>query len=310
MTEKIYYDDAYRQTFTARVEERRLTQRGSAVRLNCTAFYPTSGGQPHDTGTLDGIPVVDVWVDSEGEIWHLLAGEPGTGEPETGEIRGVIDWDRRFDHMQQHTGQHLLSAAFMRRLEAPTVGFHLGSEHCTIDLDLARLSTEAAFCVEEEINAIIWDDRPVEARFITDGELRALALRRDPQVEDNVRIVSVEGYDATPCGGTHVARTGEIGQVKITGLERYKGGMRVSFLCGKRALHDYRRVLQLAQDLGTELTVAQDEVPEAVRRLQEEIKETRRALNRSRSQLLDIEAEQIWETTPTREDVKWIVAHW
>jgi alanyl-tRNA synthetase len=274
------------------------------VRLDRTAFYPTSGGQPHDLGTLDGTAVKDVW-DDEGEVWHLLEG-PLEGE----EVQGRVDWARRLDHMQQHTGQHLLSAAFVRVLDAPTVGFHLGTESSTIDLELPHLHEEAAHRVEDEVNRVIWENRPVIARFVGDEELASLNLRREPQVEGPIRVVSVEGYDASPCGGTHLTRTGAVGQIKITGLERYKGGTRVTFLCGQRALRDYRRALGLLQETAEALTVGQGEVPEAVARVQEEARETRRALHKAQETLREVEGEELWQRAPVVDGVKRILAYW
>ena len=305
MTEKLYYDDSRLRSFTATIVARQEMERGPAVQLDRTAFYPTGGGQAHDTGTLNGIPVCDVWTDDDGEVWHLLDRMPAGDE-----VEGKLDWAHRFDHMQQHTGQHLLSAAFLRRFDANTLSVHFGAEENTVDLDLPRLTWEAGFKVENEVNHIIWEDRVVEARFVTGAELAQMEIRREPQVEDNVRIVQVQGFDATPCGGTHVARTGEIGLVKLTGISGYKGGVRVSFLCGERALRDYRRAFQLLEDLKLSLTVGQNELPDAVARLQDEAKESRRALYEAQEVLSEIEAERLWEQAPTVDGVKQIVAYW
>ena len=304
MTEKLYYADSNLRSFTATIVARAETERGPAVRLDRTAFYPTGGGQAHDTGTLNAIPVHDVWTD-DGEVWHLLDRMPAQDE-----VQGEINWARRFDHIQQHTGQHLLSAAFLHRFDADTLSVHFGEEENTVDIDLPRLSWEAAFTIEDEVNRIIWDDRVVDARFVTGDDLAQMDVRREPQVEGDVRIVQVEGFDATPCGGTHVARTGEIGLVKLTGISGYKGGVRVSFLCGERALRDYRRAFQLLETLKRELTVGQDELPDAVARLQDEAKESRRALYEAQETLSEMEAERMWEQAPTVEDVKRIIAYW
>ncbi len=305
MTKKLYYDNSKLRSFNATIVARAETERGPAVQLDRTAFYPTGGGQAHDTGTLNGIPVHDVWTADDGEVWHLLDRMPAEDA-----VEGELDWDRRFDHTQQHTGQHLLSAAFLRRFNANTLSVHFGAEENTVDLDLPRLSWEAAFKVEDEVNRIIWDDRRVEARFVTGDELTQMEIRREPQVEDNVRIVQVEGFDATPCGGTHVERTGEIGLVKLTGISSYKGAVRVSFLCGGRALHDYRRAFRLLEDLKRALTVGQDELPDAIVRLQDEAKKSRRALYEAQEVLSKIEAERLWEQAPTVDGVKQIVAYW
>ncbi len=306
MTQRLYYDDATLRHFTAQVLEERTTERGPAARLDRTAFYATSGGQPHDTGTLNGIPVLEVWEDeATGELWHRLA-RPLEGMT----VTGLVDWPRRFDHMQQHTGQHLLSAAFLRLWDAPTVGFHLGREASTIDLPLSQLSWEAAFQVEDEVNRLIWEDRAVTARFVTAEELATLALRKLPDVAGPVRIVTVDGYDATACGGTHVTRTGAIGLVKITAVERYKGGVRVTFLCGERALRDYRRALRTLSELAAGCTVAQEELPAALARLQAETQELRRALHKAQAALLEQEADRLWAETPPQAGVRRIVAQW
>ena len=311
MTHRLYYDDATLVTFDARIVAQQETARGPAVQLDRTAFYPTSGGQPHDTGILAGIRVVDVWDEEDagipGAIWHLLATTPPAGSDT---ITGIIDWPRRFDHMQQHTGQHILSAACVELFQGNTVGFHLGSEASTIDLDLPHLSWEAAFKVEDAVNRVIWDNRPVTIHTVTRDNLGNIPLRKPPQVTGDIRVVWVEGYDASACGGTHVRTTGEIGLLKITGIERYKGGVRITFLCGERALHDYRRALHALRTTGNALSVAQDEVPQTVARLQEELQTTRRALNKAQGHLLEFEAGGLWEATPEIDGVRRIIVHW
>jgi len=225
MTERLYYTDSALHTFAARVVERRDTERGPAVRLDRTAFYPTSGGQPYDTGTLGDVRVVDVWDDETDAVWHLLE-----RSLDAEEVEGRIDWERRFDHMQQHTGQHLLSAAFVRLRDAATVSFHLGTDDSSIDLDVRQLSWEDAFRVEADVNRVIWEDRPVEVHFVAEDEIAGVPLRKPPKVTGTIRVVWIRDVDASACGGTHVPRTGAVGLVKIVRLERYKGGTRVGFL--------------------------------------------------------------------------------
>jgi len=304
MTQKLYYEDVQCATFTARVLARQTTPEGPAVQLDRTACYPTGGGQPHDTGALNGIAILDVWSTDAGDIWHLLA-----APLDADTVTGALDWERRFDHMQQHSGQHLLSAAFLRRLEADTIGFHLGQESSTIDLELPQLGWESAFEIEDEVNRIIWENHPVTTRFVTLEELEAAQLRRPPQTEGPIRLVQIAGYDVTPCGGTHVTHTGEIGLLKITSLERYKGGMRVTFRCGRRALLDYRQGQQTLDALARMLTVGQPELPETVARLQEESKESRRALNKAQATLRDLEADQLWHETTPQAGIRYIVGH-
>jgi alanyl-tRNA synthetase len=317
MTKRLYYDQPNLKEFRADIIAIQETENGIAVKLNRTAFYPTSGGQPHDTGTVADVPVLDVWEDEQGEIWHQIQEvsnirqqlDTADADHPTAVI-GKINRQRRFDHTQQHSGQHLLSAGFIEVLEAPTVGFHLGSESSTIDLECSHLSWEAAFRVENLVNRVIWENRPVTSRFVTPEELAQLPLRKPPQVSDHIRVVLIEDFDASACGGTHVTRTGEIGLIKITGIARYKGDTRVDFLCGERALRNYRRALHTLQQVSIDMTVGPDELRDAVQRLQDEIKLANRALHKSQSQLWEFEAERIWAKAPKQDGVRWIMAHW
>jgi len=308
MTERLYYTDAYQLTFTATVLDQQVTDRGPAVRLDRTAFYPTSGGQPHDTGTLNAIPVLEVWVDEETEdIWHLLAAPLAPGAS----VLAQVDGARRQDHRQQHTGQHLLSAAFLRLLQAPTVSFHLGRDVSTIDLERPTLSWEEALAVEDEANRVIWENRPVTVHLVDPDDLERFHLRRPPQVTGQVRIIEIADYDANPCGGTHVRQTGEIGQLKIVGLERYKGGLRVSFVCGQRALRAHQQTLRLLQQVSAALTVGQEEVPAAVTRLQDELKSLHKEMGRLKETLLAAEADALWAAAPvTAQGRKVIRGYW
>ena len=281
----------------------------SAVRLDRTAFYPTSGGQPYDTGTLGEIPVVEVLEDSDGEIWHLLS---EVGPALGSKVRGRIDWPRRFDHMQQHTGQHLLSAAFEEALSAHTVGFHLGSTSSTIDLliDSTTLTWEMAFAIEVAVNAVVWENRPVTVRIVDEQEITTIPLRKPPAVKGKIRVIWVEGYDASACGGTHVGATGAIGIIKITGIEHYKGGVRVSFVCGGRALRDYQASLHTLQVASLALSVGPADLPAAIGRLDDEAKALRRDVRRLRETVLDDEAEALWVRAIPSDGVRTITAHW
>ena len=302
MTERLYYTDSTLREFTARVVARQETERGPAVRLDSTAFYPTSGGQPHDSGKLDDIAVLDVWEDGSGDVWHLLDRFPPGDK-----VRGQIDWERRCDHMQQHSGQHLLSGAFVRVLNAPTVSFHLGTDDSHIDLALPEVSWKEAFRVEVDVNRVIWENHPVEVHILDQSEIHEIPLRRPPQVTGKIRVVWMRDCDAAACGGTHVSETGAVGLVKITRLEHYKGGIRVGFLCGKRALEDYQRVLRGLQEVSAGLSVHQNELGEAVGRLQEEQREARRELKATQSQLAAFEAERLWAETPEDDGVRRVI---
>jgi len=287
LTRKLYREDPYCKTFEARVVETTSLDGRPAVILDATCFYPTSGGQPHDTGRLNGVPVVDV-VEKNGQIVHALA------EPLSQDVaRGEINWDRRLDHMQQHTGQHILSRAFEVELEAETVSFHLGDESSTIDLAIPDLDEGAAERVEELANRVVIENQPVQVSEHDEAEVQALPLRKAPAVEGRLRVVRVGEFDVCACGGTHVRATGEIGLIHIRRWERQRGQVRVEFLCGGRALRDYRRKSRLVLQLAGDLTVGMDELPEAVARLVEAEKTARRQAENLRKGLLNAEI-PIW----------------
>src|SRR6266545_2938187 len=234
MTERLYYSDSYIREFDANVVEQTAHEGKTAVVLDRTAFYPTSGGQPFDLGTLSGAKVLDVVDTDDGRILHVV-----DRAPDGARVNGQIDWVRRFDHMQQHTGQHVLSAAFDRLLNARTESFHLGVEYSTIDLARELPAAEIARA-EEEANRVVWEDRPVAIRFAGPDEIAKLPLRKEPKREGILRLIDVQDFDLSACGGTHVARTGAIGLIAVAATERLRGGSRVTFLCGGRALAGYR----------------------------------------------------------------------
>jgi alanyl-tRNA synthetase len=290
MSQRLYYDDPYRVRFAARVVERLDWDSQPAVVLNRSAFYPTGGGQPHDTGRLGGVAVLDVVErEEDGAVVHVLAAPLAEDE-----VEGEVSWARRFDLMQQHTGQHILSAVFLERFGANTVGFHLSDEYATIDLDRAPLTPEALAEAEELANETVFADRPVVARFVADDEVVGLPLRKPLAHEGPVRIVEIPDLDCSACGGTHVGGSGEVGLIKITRSERRGDETRVEFLCGGRALADYRAKNDLVMDLARDFTVGHWELGEMVHRLAGELKETRRALRVTRDALLDAEAMRLW----------------
>ncbi len=285
MTERLYYRDSFRREFEARVVRVQPAEGGRArVWLDQTAFYPTSGGQPNDLGTLDALAVEDV-LDESGEIVHLLARAPAPMQsgPSSERVRGEIDWPRRFDHMQQHTGQHLLSAAFVSLFKFPTVSFHLGRDLCTIDLATPSLSRRQAEAAEELANQTIFEDRPVNIQFPTEAELAQAGLRRPPDQPGAIRVIEIEGFDRCPCGGTHVARTGQIGLVLTRGLEKVKQGVRIEFVCGGRALRAARTDYASLSEAARLLTTGPGELPNVIRKQFDE----RRAAERQRQHLLE-----------------------
>jgi len=282
-TERLYFSDSYKCEFEARVLEARPVGDHIAVVLDRTAFYPTSGGQPNDLGTLNEIAVVDV-TETDEVIVHCVR------SPVAGAVVGRIDWGRRFDHMQQHTGQHILSQAFLRICRAQTRSVHFGIEASTLDLEVADLTAQILTQVEDLANEIIVADRPVHVRQVDESALDDLGLRRPAKRHGQIRVVDVEGFDRSACGGTHVQRTGEVGPIKVRRWERAKGGVRAEFLCGWRALRDYREKSALVGELGLRFTVSEHDVGEAVGRLVDQLTDTRRVLAAYRDQALALEA--------------------
>ncbi len=302
MTQRLYYDDAYTTAFTARVTGRLAVNDHPAVVLDCTYFYPASGGQPADGGTIAGVEVIDVLPRKEdGAVLHLLTADvPGD------RVECCVDWERRFDHMQHHTGQHILTRAFIQIAGADTVGFHLGEESVTIDLDKPHISPETLDEVEDLANRVIFEDRPVTTRVIDLEEAESIRMRKMPDTlaTDGLRVVEVADFDLTACGGTHVARTGEIGLIKVLRLEKRGDEMRVEFRCGWRALRDLRVKNELVNRLAAEFTVGYWELDQAIERLCADLKAARRTLKAAGNRLLDYEAADLLRSTAVREGVR------
>lgn len=262
---RLYYTDSMQRTFTSRVTRCDEVDGRARVVLESTAFYPTSGGQPFDTGTLGAASVLDVVDDEDAGVVHILDRPLKVGET----VEGVIEWSRRFDHMQQHTGQHILSAAFDRTCGVRTESFHLGTTSCTIDL--AREVTPAEIAEAERVaNQVVWDDRPVTVSFASEQEAAALPLRKESLRSGTLRLIDVTDFDLSACGGTHVPRTGMVGVIAVAGWERFKGGSRIEFVCGSRALASHARLRDQVTALVRQTTVAAHELGGAFERLQSE----------------------------------------
>ena len=251
-TRRLYYDDSFEREFTADVVSCEPTSLAGMsaweVTLDCTAFYPTSGGQPHDVGRLGEARVLDV-RDEEAEIVHVVDRQLAIGS-----VDGCIDWTRRFDHMQQHTGQHLLSAMFQERFGRPTVSFHLGEEVCTIDLRGPEPSEEILEGAERAANQVIFEDRPVTVRYGTAERLAVLGVRKEVERSGILRAIEIEGADLQPCGGTHVKRTAQIGMMLVRRCSKIRQDWRVEFVCGRRAervaRQDFLLLRRVAERLG------------------------------------------------------------
>lgn len=295
MTDRLYYSDPTLRSFSARVVGRLEIDNHPAVILDRTAFYPEGGGQPGDRGQINQARAIDVQAqdDAAHSVVHILS-EPVAED----EVTCAIDWTRRFDLMQQHTGQHILSQAFVRLLDAETVAFHLNDDPnegtVTIDLDRAGLRPADVDAVEDLANQIVFENRPVTARFVSGEELASIPLRRPPTVDAAIRIVEIAEFDRSACGGTHVARTGEVGQIKIVKLERRGPETRVEFRCGQRALADYRRKNDVINRAAAGLSIGFWELGEAAARLVAENKALFKQLEEAQERLLEFEAHELW----------------
>ena len=274
MTDRIYYTDALARAFDATVTAVAQTDAGLAVTLDRTAFYPTSGGQPFDTGRLGGVRVLDT-VDAGDDIHHLVDAPLEVGA----RVRGEIDWPRRFDHMQQHTGQHILSAAFDRLLSVRTVSFHLGADGSTIDLQREVSAGEIARA-EADANSVVFADRAVSIRFASDEEAAALPLRKEPARTGRLRLVEIADCDLSACGGTHVPSAGMVGLIAVTGWERFKGATRLGFACGERARREHGRLRDTVAAAMRVASVSAGEITPALERLLAEAKESGRTIRR------------------------------
>ena len=292
MTERLYYTDPYLREFDAALVDTVSHEGRTALVLDRTAFYPASGGQPFDVGMFHDVRVLDVIDAEDGRILHVVDRAPSTTV-----LHGTIDWTRRFDHMQQHTGQHVLSAAFDHLFGVRTESFHLGAEYSTIDLG-REVSPREIARAEDEANRVVWEDRAVAIRFASADEAATLGLRKETKREGTVRLIDVEGFDLSACGGTHVARTGAIGIIAVSATEKVRGGTRVTFLCGNRALAGYRALREAVSGSIRVLSVHPSELPAAIERLQSDAKDLRRQLKGFQEQLAAQRADALAEGAP------------
>jgi alanyl-tRNA synthetase len=316
LTERLYYTDSFLTEFEARVVAVSRQAGNLALTLDRSAFHPMSGGQVSDTGwlelpigsELERIRVEDV-VENEqtGEVLHVVEGGAATLQPGT-VLRGTIDSGRRRDHMQQHSGQHVLSAAFERLYGFPTVSFHMGNESSTIDLATDAVTTKQLVSTETLANEAITEDRPVEIRFATPDEARTLGVRKIPPAErDKLRLIEIRDFDLNACGGTHVRSTGQIGTILLRKTEKAKQGVRVEFVCGLRAVrtarHDFDTLTEAAAVFSTHIS----EVPQQVRKSLDEIKSAQKAQHRLVEEVAELQAERMLQTAEDRGEYKLVV---
>jgi alanyl-tRNA synthetase len=290
-TERFYYSDSHLIEFEARVLDKTERVSGwTAVTLDRTAFYPTGGGQPSDTGTLDGNQVLECIDDEESGILHVIQGRA----PEVGAtVKGRIDWARRLDHIQQHTGQHILSQALVTLFNAPTRGFRVLHDSCEIDVELTNPTNERIERAVVLANNVIWEDREITIRNVTADEAARLPLRKDSSRDGELRLIEIEGFDLTPCGGTHAYRTGEVGMIVVRTWERAKGLTRIEFAAGTRALADYRRANQTARTVAALFSAGRDDTPKLAARLVEENKELHRRVRALEEIAARVEAQEL-----------------
>ncbi len=315
MKNRLYYSDAYTHQFQANVIET-VSENDShpskgvscfAIILNQTYCYPTSGGQPHDTGTINGIPFYNVTVrETDGAILHWV----DKNNFSEGQVDVIINWERRFDHMQQHSGQHILSQSFLQVAEAATVGFHLSDNSITIDLDSSTVTDDQLHQVEQLANQVIWQNHPIQTQMVTLEKAKKLPLRKIPPVQqEKLRLVAIGEFDLSACGGTHVAATGAVGLLKLLKAERQKHKTRIEFCCGGRALQEFGQKHQVVSGLTAVLTTGTNHIIPMVERLQDENKQQRRQLKNQQATLLKLEAVQLHQATPIESDGRRVIIH-
>ena len=307
VTERLYYSDSHLIEFEARVVD--LSDRVSgwtAVLLDRTAFYPTGGGQPGDTGTLNSLRVVECIDNGEGGVLHVVQ---GTAPARGATVQGRVDWSRRLDHMQQHTGQHILSQAFVTLFNAPTKSFRVMDASCEIDIDLQNPTTELIERAVELANNVIWEDRAITIHNVTSEQAAEMALRKEPAREGELRLIEIEGFDLTPCGGTHAYRTGEVGMIAVRSWERAKGLTRIEFVAGVRALADYRKANKSAREIAALFSTGRDDAPQVAAHMIEENKDLNRRIRGLEEGAASFEAEKLLSAAQTTADGTHIVAH-
>ena len=295
MTDRLYYDNAYLTEFDAVVLEAKEENGENLIRLDRSAFYPTGGGQPFDMGTLNEANVLDVFVDKEGEVWHKTDIKLEEGRA----VHGKIDWERRFDHMQQHAGEHMLADAAYRLLGGHTIGLHLGRDFSTIDMDLpggkTHIAIEEIRALEDDVNRNIQKNVPIRCYFPDEETLLSLPLRKPPTVTEHVRIVQIGDYEYCACGGTHPENAGEIGLVKILSATPSRGKMRLAFVCGMRAYAELRRRFEEIERAANVLSTAWENLSSQVGMLLEKAKNAEYQLRQEKKNAALVKAGALYE---------------
>jgi alanyl-tRNA synthetase len=299
LSKRLYYEEPYLQEFKGKITEKIKIDGKSALILDNTCFYPTSGGQPNDLGYIQGVSIVDVIEDNE-KIIHVLKG--GIEEECGDTVIGKIDWKRRFDHMQQHSGQHILSATFEKLWNADTVSFNLGDEICTLDIMKDNITSEEVKKAEILSNDIVLENKPIKVYFVNQERTNELNLRKIPPKKGDIRIVEIKDFDICACCGTHCGTTGEVGLIKILKWEKRGVKIRLDFICGKRSLKDYYWKNELIKNISNKLTIKDSELGEAIDRMLEERKEIRKELKEFKEKLKEYEAKRLIDESFLRDN--------
>ncbi len=288
-TKRLYFDNPYQIEFEANVVKNLSHEGNPAIVLDKTCFYPEGGGQPADKGTLDGIPVIHVF-EKDDQIIHVLEKDVSSDA-----VKGEIDWNTRFDHMQQHAGQHILSQCFVQLFDAATRSFHLGEETATLEVDMRNMSEEKAERAERLANDLVFQNKEIKTRFYRDEDIANIQLRRPSKKTGDIRVVEVSDFDHTACGGTHPRSTGEIGTIKILRWERIRENVRLEFICGIRALQDYARKHRDMKTLSNSLTVDDKEVITSFEKIKSDLKMQKRINRKMQEKIIQHEAVDIMQ---------------
>jgi len=290
-TKRIYFEDPYQVEFESKIIARVKHNNRPALILEQTCFYPESGGQPADKGTLNGVELIDV-IEDEGRILHIIDQEV----VET-KVKGKVDWKTRFDYMQQHAGQHILSQSFWGLMQGKTMSFHLGQDVSTLEIDIQKISDMELEKVEEEANKVIFQNRNIKTYFVDEDKIGKVPLRRPPKKSGLIRVVEVSDYDFSACGGTHPSRTGEIGLIKILKWGKLRNNLCFEFVCGSRALKDYTLKNRILLQAASRFSVREEEVLSAVEKLFADLKNGKKQTKKVLLKLSELEARDIRQNT-------------
>ena len=290
-TKQLYFDNPYQVEFKAQIIGREKHEQGPVLILDQTCFYPESGGQPADKGRINGVEVLDV-LEKDAQILHVMQ-----SEVESDEVNGVIEWETRFDHMQQHSGQHILSQCFDTLFDAKTFSFRLGLRASTVEIDKRDIMEDEVEKVETLANEIVFQDEEICTYITPEEMIEKVPLRKPPQKKGHIRVVQISDFDYSACGGTHPNKTGEIGLIKILKWERIRNNLRFEFVCGRRALVDYGIKNRIIREVAVKFNVGEGELVGSIDKMIAELKDQRRRLRKAQEKILDIEAQEIMRNT-------------